>query len=131
MPYLPGVTFTKNGADGKEPTVVNDYGNIWEIKVPASAESIAADATTNVDSHVQITLPTGYQAYLVDPPGGVAGCTTAGVEGCIIRDSGAQAIVVPISNVGLGANTATENGALCHVVIEPIPMYSALTSSAE
>lgn len=126
MPYLPGVTLTRTSADAFVPTVVGDYGNIWEIKVPTDAELIAADATTNVNPHIYITLPTGYQCYITETATGIAGVTTAGVEPCIIRASGS--IVVPVANVGAGLQGPTPGGALCYVIIEPMVMAAPFTT---
>lgn len=128
MPYLPGVTFTRTSADAKVPTIVGDYGNIWELKVPDNPEAIVTDDTTILNPHISITLPTGYQCYITETATGIAGCTTSGVEPCIIRASGS--IVVPIANAGASNEAATPNGALCYCVIEPMVMAAPFTTAA-
>lgn len=116
MPALSTVTFTSTHSDSYEPTCLGN--GVWALIVPDSSETLVADSTTQIDMHLNVTIPTGYIGLVVNSDSTITGATGCGVIPQLLRGTGSPvALLLNIANPTGAGPTATANNTIAHLIV--------------
>lgn len=127
MPALGTVAFVSTHADSNTPTCVG--GGTWLLKVPDSAETVAAGSTTLVDLHQTIDIPSGYVGLI----SGVDEADLTGAANCyplpqiIVGGGGATALKIRVGNPSGSGAAPTANTNIAKLAIIKNPDYTFTT----
>lgn len=117
MPATSEVIFTATHTDAKPP-LYNGNG-VWTLYSPLSPEIAAANSSTALDFHIDVTVPTGY-SFMILPYGNddLAGAPHVYFSGAGYANS-SQSLYINMINCTAGGKTPTAETEVAYLIVIP------------